>query len=66
MAKSGRTLTKLTYLLKEASFWVHEFEEIISKEDYEKIIKAANKKYEKWIKDQFEIDQVSVDVNLRP
>ena len=56
----------LSYLLKEASFFMHEFENAMSEDDFKKCEKAANKKYEAWLRKEFEIDQVSVDVSLKP
>ena len=53
------------YLLNEAKFFLDEFKENLSKEDFKKYEKAADKKFQDWIKDQFEIDKVSVEVSLK-
>ena len=53
------------FLLNEAKLILDEFKENIPKEDFGKYERAADKKYQDWIKDQFEIDKVSVEVSLK-
>ena len=56
----------LSYLLKEASFYMKEFENEMDEEDFKKCEQAARKKYETWLKKEFEIDRVNVSVALKP
>ena len=56
----------LTFLLKEASYYMAEFKEAMTEEDFKKCEKAADKNYEDWVKEEMEIDKVSVDVTLKP
>ena len=46
---------ELIYLLKEASFFMHEFENTMPEDDFEQCSIAANKKYEEWLKEEFEL-----------
>jgi len=55
----------MSFLLQEAKFFLDEFKENLSKEDFKKYEKAADRKFQDWIKDQFEIDKVSVEVSLK-
>ena len=55
----------MTFLLREAKFFLDEFEENLPAEDFKKYERAADKKFQDWIKDEFEIDKVSVEVNLK-
>ena len=60
-----RQRQELTYLLKEASFYIHEFEDTMPQDDFKQCSIAASKKFEDWVKKEFEIDQISVDVTLK-
>jgi len=53
------------YLLKEASFYMKEFEAILPEKNFKECEKRASKQYENWIKKEFEFDSVSVDVVLQ-
>ena len=56
----------LSYLLKEASFYMKEFENAMSEDDFKKCETAGKKAYEEWLKKEFEIDKVNVNVALKP
>jgi len=55
----------MSFLLHEAKFFLDEFKDNLSEEDFGKYERAADKKFQDWIKDQFEIDKVSVEVSLK-
>ena len=45
----------LIYLLKESSFYMHEFEDTMSEKDFKKCENAARANFEEWIKKEFEL-----------
>ena len=57
---------ELSYLLKEASFFMAEFKEHVAEDIFKLCEKNADKSYQDWIKEQFEIDQVSVKAKIQP
>ena len=57
---------ELSFLLKEAAFFMDEFKKNVPEETFNKCEKEADKRFTDWVKEQFEIDQVSVDVTLKP
>ena len=57
---------ELTYLLREAGFYMEQSKEHLSEDIFKKCEQNADKNYEKWVKEKFEIDQVAVDVTLKP
>ena len=57
---------ELSYLLKEASLFMHEFKEHVPEDIFKLCEKNADKEYQDWIKEQFEIDQVSVKAVIKP
>ena len=61
----NRVNRDMGYLLKEASFYMKEFENLMPEDDFKKCEQAASKKYENWLKKAFEINAISVDVTLR-
>lgn len=57
---------ELFYLLKESSFYVHEFENAIPEEDFKQCSTAARKKYEEWLKKEFELSTPEVTATIQP
>jgi DNA-binding ferritin-like protein len=57
---------ELTYLLKESSCYFKVFEENLPEEDFEKYTKEARKRYEQWVKDNFEFENPEVKATLKP
>ena len=55
----------MTFLLHEAKLFLDEFKENLQEEDFKKYERAADKKFQDWIKKEFEIGKVSVDVTLK-
>lgn len=55
----------MTFLLHEAKFFLDEFKENLAEEDFKKYEKPADEKFQDWIKKEFEIDKVSVEVSLK-
>ena len=55
----------MTFLLHEAKFFLDEFEENLPAEVFKKHERAADRKFQDWIKEEFEIDKVSVEVSLK-
>ncbi len=56
-----RQRQELSYLLKESTFYLHEFEAAMTEDDFKACTKAGNKKYEDWVKKEFELDQIKVE-----
>ena len=56
----------LSYLLKEASFYIHEFENTMPEDDFKQCSKAASKKFEEWIKKEFELSPPEVTATIQP
>jgi hypothetical protein len=56
----------MTFLLHEAKFFLDEFKENLSEEDFKQYERAADRRFQNWIKEEFEIDQVSVEATLKP
>ena len=57
---------ELSYLLKEASLFMAEFKEHVAEDIFKKCEKNADKKYQDFIKEKFEIDQVKVKAKIKP
>ena len=55
----------MTFLLHEAKLFLDEFKENLPEEDFKKYERAADKNFQDWIKEEFEIGKVSVDVTLK-
>jgi hypothetical protein len=45
----------LSFLLKESAFFLHEFEAALTEKDFKKCTAAGYKKYEDWVKKEFEL-----------
>jgi len=56
----------MTFLLHEAKFFLDEFKENLSEEDFKQYERAADRRFQNWIKEEFETDQVSVEATLKP
>ena len=54
------------FLLKEASFFLHEFENTMPEDDFKRCSTEASKKYENWIKNEFELSAPEVTATLQP
>lgn len=54
------------FLLKEASFFLHEFENTIPEDDFKRCSMDASKKYEEWIKNEFELSTPEVKASIQP
>ena len=57
---------ELSYLLKESSFYMHEFENAIPEKDFKQCSIAASKKFEEWIKKEFELSTPEVTATIQP
>ena len=57
---------ELSYLLKESSFYMHEFENTMPKDDFKQCSIAASKKFEEWIKKEFELSTPEVTATIQP
>jgi hypothetical protein len=57
---------ELTYLLKESSYYFKVFQENLKEEDFEKYSKEARKRYEDWVKINFEFEKPEVTATLQP
>jgi len=57
---------ELSYLLKEASLFMAEFKEHVPEDIFKLCEKNADKNYQDFIKETFELDQIKVDVTLKP
>jgi hypothetical protein len=57
---------ELTYLLKESSMYFKVFQENLKEEDFEKYSKEARKRYEDWVKENFEFENPEVKATLKP
>ena len=57
---------ELSYLLKESSFYMHEFENTMPEDDFKLCSMEASKKYEEWIKNEFELSTPEVTATLQP
>jgi LEA14-like dessication related protein len=56
----------LSYLLKEASFYMHEFENAMSEKDFKECESAGKKAYEEWLKKEFELSTPEVKAAIQP
>ena len=56
---------ELSYLLKEASLFMHEFREHVPEDIFKLCEKNADKNYQDFIKETFELDQIKVGVTLK-
>ena len=57
---------ELSFLLKESAFYMHEFEGAMPEEDFKKCTKAGNKKFEDWVKKEFELSAPEVTATIQP
>jgi hypothetical protein len=57
---------ELTYLLKESSMYFKVFQENLKKEDFDNYSKEARKRYEDWVKENFEVEAPEVKATLQP
>ena len=54
------------YLLKEASFYIKEFEKTMPEDDFKKCETAGKKAYEDWLKKKFELSTPEVKATIQP
>jgi hypothetical protein len=57
---------ELTYLLKESSCYFKVFQEKLPEEEFKKYSKEARKRYEEWVKVNFEVENPEVTATLQP
>jgi hypothetical protein len=56
----------MKYLLKESSLYFKIFQENLDEKDFEKYSLEARKRFEVWIKENFEFENPEVKTTLKP
>ena len=57
---------ELVYLLKESGFYLKAFETAMTENDFKKCTTEGKKKYEEWLKKEFELSTPEVTATIQP